>query len=79
MTINPIVEVMKDSIDFMSSNKTPFYAWVGRYLVIVIDKPEDAFTILTSKYCMEKPPTYKFFNRVGLLTAPGKFYVFKQE
>lgn len=63
---------MKDSIDFVLNHKTPFYAWVGRFLIIVIDKPEDAFTILTSKSCMEKPPTYKYFNRVGLLTAPGK-------
>lgn len=64
---------MKDSIDFVSSHKTPFYAWAGRFLIIVVDKPEDAFTILTSKSCMAKPPTYKYFNRIGLLTAPGKF------
>lgn len=65
-------EVMKDSIDFVTSNKTPFYAWVGRYLTVVLDKPDDAFTVLTSKSCLEKSPTYKYFNRIGLLTAPGK-------
>lgn len=63
---------MADSIDFVSTHKTPFYAWIGKFLMIVVDKPEDAFTVLTSKSCMEKAPTYKFFNRVGLLTAPGK-------
>ncbi|KAJ6648114.1 Cytochrome P450 4g1, partial [Pseudolycoriella hygida] len=63
-------DVMKDTIDFMSSHKTPFYAWIGRYLLVVVDKPEDAFTILTSKNCMEKAATYKYFNRIGLLTAP---------
>lgn len=64
---------MKDSIEFMSSHETPFYAWLGRYLIIVIDDPDDAYTILTSKSCMEKSATYKFFNRIGLLTAPGRF------
>ncbi|KAG4066807.1 hypothetical protein HA402_012874 [Bradysia odoriphaga] len=61
---------MKDCIEFMSSHKTPFYAWIGRYLLIVIDNPDDAYTVLTSKSCMEKSATYKFFNRIGLLTAP---------
>lgn len=75
LPIHPIAEVMEDTIDFMASHKTPFYAWFGKFLVIVLDKPDDAYTVLTSKSCMEKAPTYKYFNRIGLLTAPGKYRI----
>lgn len=57
----------------MASHKTPFRAWFGGFLVIVVDKPEDVHIVLTSQSCLEKAPIYKFFNRgIALFTAPGK-------
>lgn len=66
------VEIMKEAVEFMAEMKTPFYAWFGGALVIVIDDPDDAYTVLTSKYCMEKAFVYKFFNMgASLFTARG--------
>lgn len=65
---------MKEAVDFMTGMKTPFYAWFAGALVIVIDHPDDAYTVLTSKSCMEKAHVYKFFNMgASLFTAPGEF------
>lgn len=56
----------------MAETKTPFYAWFGGALVLVIDDPDDAHKVLTSKSCMEKGFVYKFFNMgTSLFTAPG--------
>lgn len=63
---------MKEAVEFMAQMKTPFYAWFGGALVMVIDHPDDAYTVLTSKYCMEKAFVYKFFDMgASLFTAPG--------
>lgn len=60
----------------MAQMKTPFYAWFGGALVIVIDDPDDAQTVLTSKSCMEKAFVYKFFNMgASLFTAPGLCFI----
>lgn len=64
---------MHEGVAFTSSRKTPFYGWFLGFLVMIIDRPEDAHTVLTSKSCIEKAPIYKFFNRgMALFTAPGK-------
>lgn len=63
---------MKEAVEFMAQMETPFYTWFGGFLVMVIDDPDDAYTVLTSKYCMEKAFVYKFFNMgASLFTAPG--------
>lgn len=65
---------MKEAVDFMAEMNTPFYAWFGGALVLVIDDPDDAHTVLTSKSCMEKAFVYKFFNMgASLFTAPGAY------
>lgn len=64
---------MKEAVEFMGQMKTPFYAWFGGALVLVIDDPDDVYTVLTSKNCMEKAFVYNFFNMgASLFTAPGK-------
>lgn len=64
---------MQEAVQFMSEMRTPFYAWFAGALVLVIDHPDDVYTVLTSKSCMEKSSVYKFFNMgTSLFTAPGK-------
>lgn len=39
---------------------------------MVVDHPDDAYTVLNSKSCMEKAFVYRFFNMgASLFTAPG--------
>lgn len=67
-------EMMKEAVEFMAQMKTPFYAWFGGALVLILDHPDDVFTVLNSKSCMEKAFVYKFFNMgASLFTAPGEF------
>lgn len=64
--------MMKEAVEFMEQMDTPFYAWFGGALVMVIDHPDDVFTVLNSKSCMEKAFVYRFFNMgASLFTAPG--------
>lgn len=66
-------DIMREAVAFMAEMKTPFYAWFAGALVLVVDHPDDAYTVLTAKSCMEKAPVYKFFNMgTSLFTAPGK-------
>lgn len=65
-------EMMKEAVEFMEQMQTPFYAWFVGALVLVIDHPDDAYTVLNSKSCMEKAFVYRFFNMgASLFTAPG--------
>lgn len=65
---------MQSTVQFMAQMKTPFYAWFGGVLILVIDHPDDVHTVLTSKSCMEKAIIYKFFNMgASLFTAPGTY------
>lgn len=67
------IEIMHEGIAFTSSQKTPFYGWFLGFILMILDRPEDVHTVLTSKSCIEKAPIYKFFNRgMALFTAPGK-------
>lgn len=64
---------MRESVAFTASRETPFYGWFLGVLVIIVDRPEDVHTVLTSKSCIEKASIYKFFKRgIALFTAPGK-------
>lgn len=64
--------MMKEAVEFMQQMQTPFYAWFAGALVLVIDHPDDAYTVLNSKSCMEKAFVYRFFNMgASLFTAPG--------
>lgn len=67
-------EIMREAVGFMAQMKTPFYAWFAGALVLVIDHPDDVYTVLTSKSCMQKAAVYRFFNMgTSLFTAPGKY------
>lgn len=69
--------MMKEAVEFMEQMNTPFYAWFGPALVMVIDHPDDVHTVLTSRSCMEKAFVYKFFNMgASLFTAPGALICF---
>lgn len=71
--------MMKEAVEFMAQTTTPFYAWFAGALVLVIDHPDDAYTVLTSKSCMEKAFVYKFFNMGdSLFTAPGLIFILKR-
>lgn len=72
-------EIMKESLEFLKTYKTPFYAWFGPTLCIILDDPDDVETVLNSKSCIDKAAAYKYFYRDGLFTAPGNsiYHLFK--
>lgn len=65
-------EIMKESLEFVNSLKTPFYCWFGANLCLILSDPVDVEIVLNSKDCIDKAKAYKFFYRNGLFTAPGE-------
>lgn len=49
---------------------TPIKAYIGPFLIVTIDKPEDFKTVLMSRHCLGKPYLYKFYpSDVGIASA----------
>lgn len=62
---------------FVNKVETPSKFYLGPFLVINLDKPEDIRTILTSSSCLDRPYFYQFLpNTNGLFTIKCKFYQF---
>lgn len=69
-------EIMDTLIAISSEVETPSQFWFGPKLVVVIGKPDDVKTVLTSMNCLEKPYIYKFLrNNNGLFNATSKLYL----
>lgn len=67
------VQLFKEVMQFTREIGTPMKAYVGPLLFVVIDKPEDMKTILTSTYCLDKPYVYDYMpNTNGILNARCK-------
>lgn len=48
-------EIFKYLVDIVQKQDTPMKAYLGPIFMIVIDRPEDCKTILTSPHCLDKP------------------------
>lgn len=54
---------------FVAKVETPSKFYLGPFLVINLDKPDDIKTVLTSSSCLDRPYFYQFLpNTTGLFT-----------
>lgn len=55
---------------------SPFRLWLGPTLIVMVDNADDAETILSSPYCLNKQDIYKYVREGisydGLFTCDGK-------
>lgn len=69
-------EIFIEIMEFIKTQETPFKAYVGPALTIILDKPDDLKTILTSNFCLSKPSVYQSYpSPAGILTVRCKFYL----
>lgn len=55
--------------DFLEKVETPSKSYIGPFLTINIDKPDDIKTVMTSPSCLDRPYFYQFLpNTNGLFT-----------
>lgn len=67
------VDLFKEVTKFTLETGTPYKSYIGPILFIVLDKPEDMKTILTSPHCLDKPYVYDYLpNPTGILNARCK-------
>lgn len=70
-------DLFKILVDSIKMYDTPAKAYLGPFLVIVIDRPEDFKTVLMSQNCLDKPYFYEFYpSKVGLMSATCEFNFF---
>lgn len=68
-------QIFKEIMDFTKTFGTPYKSYIGPALLIILDKPDDLKTILTSNFCLSKPFVYQFYpSPAGILTVRCKFY-----
>ncbi|XP_031632678.1 uncharacterized protein LOC116346652 [Contarinia nasturtii] len=61
-------ETFSELFETVKRQETPLKSYIGHELNIILDKPEDVKTILTSPNCLDKPFMYNFFPyKHGLL------------
>lgn len=69
--------LFKVLVDTIKTHGTPAKAYMGPFLVIIIDRPEDFKTVLMSQNCLDKPYFYEFYpSKVGLMSATCEFNAF---
>lgn len=57
-----VQRVAEDGVQVILQNCTPLKAAIGPMTYIIVDRPEDMQTILTSTQCLDKPYIYDFFD-----------------
>lgn len=69
-------QLFKEFVGSIKVNSTPMKAYIGPFLIVVIDKPEDFRTVLMSPNCLGKPYLYQFYpSTVGIASATCEHYV----
>lgn len=56
-----VQRVVEDGFQVILQNVTPLKAEIGPVIYMIVDRPEDMQTILTSTQCLDKPYIYDFF------------------
>lgn len=57
-------------VQFIKDVETPSKAYIGPFLNLTLDRPEDIKTVLMSPSCLDKPYMYRFLpSTVGILTT----------
>uniref|UniRef100_A0A182P4I7 Uncharacterized protein n=1 Tax=Anopheles epiroticus TaxID=199890 RepID=A0A182P4I7_9DIPT len=69
------LEMVTHLMELMHHLPSPMRAWLGPFLLIVIDRPEMVQDILSSPDCVQKPFMYDFFRlSKGLFGAPATLW-----
>lgn len=62
-------EVFEAIMEYTKITDTPYKSYIGPFLLLTLDKPEDLKTILASESCLSKPFVYQFYpSPLGILT-----------
>lgn len=70
-------QIFNEIVDTVKTYGTPLKGYLGPFLMITIDKPEDCKTVLMSQHCLDKPYLYQFYpSRVGIFTITGTYFWF---
>lgn len=56
-----VQNIIEDGVKVILQNETPMKAQIGPVIYLIVDRPEDMQTILTSTQCLDKPYIYDFF------------------
>lgn len=56
-----VQNIVEDGVQVILQHGTPMKAQIGPVTYVVVDRPEDMQTILTSTHCLDKPYSYDFF------------------
>uniref|UniRef100_A0A182Q421 Uncharacterized protein n=1 Tax=Anopheles farauti TaxID=69004 RepID=A0A182Q421_9DIPT len=69
------LELVSYLMQLMHHLPSPMRAWLGPYLLVVVDRPEMVQDILSSPDCVQKPFMYDFFRlSKGLFGAPADMW-----
>lgn len=67
-------QIFNEIIDYMRMYDSPIKSYLGPFLVVSTDRPEDFKTVLMSPHCLDKPYIYQFFSsEAGLMSITCKF------
>lgn len=56
-----VQNVVEDGVQVILQNETPMKAQIGPVTYVIVDRPEDMQTVLSSTHCLDKPYIYDFF------------------
>lgn len=74
------VEIFKGLIEYIRTNGSPAKVYLGPFLMVIIDKPEDLKTVLMSQNCLDKPYYYQFYPRkTSIMASTCEFFFFCPE
>lgn len=69
-------EVFEAIMEYTKITETPYKSFIGPFLLLTLDKPEDLKAILTSEFCLSKPFVYQFYpSPAGILTVRCKLEI----
>lgn len=67
-------ELFSEIVDAVKTNGTPLKSYLGPFLMITIDNPDDFRTVLMSPFCFDKPYFYQFYpSPIGIFTITCEF------
>lgn len=73
-------KLFNELVEYIKLNETPHKLYLGPFLVITVDHPDDFKTVLMSQYCLDKPYLYAFYpSKVSIMSATCKFFFFLEK
>lgn len=68
-------EVFQAIMEYTRITETPYKSYIGPFLLLTLDKPDDLKSILTSEFCLSKPFVYQFYpSPAGIITVRCKIF-----